>query len=145
MLRNGDLVKIIVSKKASPSLHWLSLTKTGKARAGIRKYWYNKKNIISDKEKKYLTSLCIKIPNKPGKLGEVSSLIGIHKCNIINMEILAKKTDYLEFIFDIQVRYLKEYTILISELKVKDYKFKIIRHRKKDALLQRIFKNFKRN
>ena len=145
VLRNGDLVKIIVSKKASPSLHWLSLTKTGKARAGIRKYWYNKKNIISDKEKKYLTSLCIKIPNKPGKLGEVSSLIGINQCNIINMEIVSKKTDYLEFIFDIQVTDLKKYTELVSTLKLKEYKFKIIRHRKKDDLLQRIFKNFKRN
>ena len=144
-LRNGDLVKIIISKKASPSLHWLTLTKTGKARAGIRKYWHNKKNLIDNKEKKYLTSLCIKIPNQPGKLGEVSSLIGINQCNIINMEIVAKKTDYLEFIFDIQVTDLKKYTELISILKLKEYKFKIIRHRKKDALLRRIFKNFKRN
>ena len=144
-LRNGDLVKIIVSKKASPSLHWLTLTKTGKARASIRKYWQNKTNPNTEKDKSYLTSLCIKIPNVPGKLGEVSGLIGIYKCNIINMEILTKKTDYLEFIFDIQVRDLKKYTNLISELKLKEYKFKIIRHRKKDALLQRIFKNFTKN
>ena len=61
------------------------------------------------------------------------------------MEIVAKKTDYLEFIFDIQVTDLKKYTELISILKLKEYKFKIIRHRKKDALLRRIFKNFKRN
>jgi GTP diphosphokinase / guanosine-3',5'-bis(diphosphate) 3'-diphosphatase len=145
ILRNGDLVNIIVSKKVSPSLHWLSLTKTGKARASIRKYWQNKTNINSKKDKTYLTGLCIQIPNKPGKLGEVSSLIGINQCNIINMEIVSKKKDYLEFIFDIQVQDLKKYTELISELKIKEYKFKIIRHRKKDALLQRIFKNFKRN
>ena len=45
-----------------------------------------------------------------------------------------------------QLKQLQEkYTNLISELKVKEYKFKIIRHRKKDALFQRIFKNFKRN
>ena len=144
-LRNGDLVKIIVSKKAYPSLHWLSLTKTGKARAGIRRYWHNKSNVSINKNKKYLTGLCIKIPNQPGKLGEVSSLIGINQCNIINMEIVAKKIDYLEFIFDIQVTDLKKYTELISVLKLKEYKFKIIRHRKKDALIQRIFKNFKRN
>ena len=81
----------------------------------------------------------------PGKLGEVSSLIGLHECNIINMEILTKKTDYLEFIFDIQVKDLKNYKNLISELKLRDYKFNLIRHRKKDALLRRIFKNFKRN
>ena len=61
------------------------------------------------------------------------------------MEIIEKKTDYLEFIFDIQTKDLRNYKNLIRELKIKEYRFKIIRHRKKDALLQRIFKNFKRN
>ena len=89
--------------------------------------------------------MCIKIPNLPGKLGEVSSLIGFHENNIVNMEIISRKSDYLEFIFDIQISDLKNYKNLISELKLKQYKFSIIRHRKKDALLQRIFKNFKRN
>ena len=145
VLKNGDMVNIIGSKNASPSLQWLSYAKTGKARAAIRRYWQNKKNINQRDKKKYISSLCIKIPNLPGKLGEVSSLIGFHENNIINMEIIEKKTDYLEFIFDIQVKDLKKYTTLISELKLKEYKFKIIRHRKKDALLQRIFKNFKRN
>ena len=145
VLSNGDLVNILISKKASPSLHWLPIAKTGKARAAIRRYWQNKTNINTRKDKEYFTSICIKIPNVPGKLGEVSSLIGIYQCNIINMEIVVKKTDYLEFIFDIQVKDLKKYTELIGELKLKEYKFKIIRHRKKDALLQRIFKNFKKN
>jgi len=144
ILTNGDIVKINISKNVSPSLHWLSSSKTGKARSSIRRHWHNKTNINDAKEKKYLTGLCIKIPNEPGKLGEVSSLIGINECNIINMEIVSKKTDYLEFIFDIQVKDLKKYTELISTLKLKEYKFKIIRHRKKNALLQRIFKNFKR-
>ncbi len=142
-LKNGDLVNIISSKKTSPSLEWISYAKTGKARAGIRRYWQNKTNINQRIEKKYISSLCIKIPHVPGKLGEVSSLIGFHENNIINMEILSKKTDYLEFIFDIQIRDLKNYRNLISELKLKDYKLKIIRHRKKDAFLRRIFKNFK--
>ena len=145
ILKNGDMVNIIGSKNTSPSLQWLSYAKTGKARAAIRRYWHNKKNISEREDKKYISSLCIKIPNVPGKLGEVSSLIGFHENNIINMEIIAKKTDYFEFIFDIQIRDLKNYKNLISELKLKEYKFKLIRHRKKDALLQRIFKNFKRN
>ena len=145
ILKNGDLVHIIGSKNASPSPQWLSYTKTGKARASIRKYWQNSKSINQNSEKKYISSLCIKIPNVPGKLGEVSSLIGFHQNNIIHMEIIAKKTDYLEFIFDIQIKDLKNYRNLISELKLKEYKFKVIRHRKKDAFLQRIFKNFKRN
>ena len=145
ILKNGDLVHIIGSKNASPSFQWLSYAKTGKARASIRKYWQNSKNINQNSEKMYVSSLCIKIPNVPGKLGEVSSLIGFHQNNIIHMEIIAKKTDYLEFIFDIQIKDLKNYRNLISELKLKEYKFKVIRHRKKDAFLQRIFKNFKRN
>jgi len=145
VLKNGDIVKIIGSKKTSPPLQWLQYAKTGKARASIRKYWQNKTNIKEHNEKKYISSLCIKIPHEPGKLGEVSSLIGFHQNNIINMEIIEKNTDYLEFIFDIQVKDLKNYTNLITELKIKEYKFKVIRHRKKDALLQRIIKNFKRN
>ena len=145
ILKNGDIVNIINIKSTSPSLSWLSYAKTGKARASIRRYWQIKKNFNQKIEKKYVSSLCIKIPHEPGKLGEVSSLIGFHGNNIINMEIIAKKTDYLEFIFDIQINDLKNYRNLISELKVKQYKFNIIRHRKKDAFLQRIFKNFKRN
>ncbi len=145
ILKNGDLIHIIGSKNVSPSLQWLAYAKTGKARASIRRYWHNKTGINKKSEKNYMSSLCIKIPNVPGKLGEVSSLIGFHQNNIINMEIIAKKADYLEFIFDIQIKDLKNYTNLISELKLKEYKFKIIRHRKKDAFLQRIFKNFKKN
>jgi len=145
ILKNGDMVNIIGAQNASPSLQWLSYAKTGKARAAIRRFWHNKTNTNLRDEKKYMSSLCIKIPNVPGKLGEVSSLIGFHQNNIINMEIIEKKTDYLEFIFDIQIKDLKNYRNLISELKLKEYKFKIIRHRKKDAFLQRIFKNFKRN
>ena len=117
VLKNGDLVNIIGTKNGSPSLEWLSYAKTGKARAAIRRYWQLKKNVKQNSEKKYISSLCIKIPNLPGKLGEVSSLIGFHENNIINMEIISKKTDYLEFIFDIQIRELKNYKNLISELK----------------------------
>ena len=145
ILKNGDVVKIIGSKLSEPSLQWISYSRTGKARASIRKYWYNKtsSNLLSDKT--YISSIRIKIPNLPGKLGEVSSLIGFHENNIVNMEIVDKKKDYLEFIFDIQIKNLKNYKNLISELKIKEFKFTVIRHRKKDAFLQRIIKNFKRN
>jgi len=145
ILKNGDLVNIIGLKNSPPSLQWVPHARTGKARAAIRRYWQNKKSNNLQSEKKYISSICIKIPNIPGKLGEVSSLIGFHQNNIINMEIIEKKNDYLEFIFDIQTNNLKNYKNLISELKLKEYKFSIIRHRKKDALLRRIFKNFKRD
>ena len=86
-MKNIKLFNIISSKKTSPSLEWISYAKTGKARAGIRRYWQNKTNINQRIEKKYISSLCIKIPHVPGKLGEVSSLIGFHENNIINIDI----------------------------------------------------------
>ena len=42
ILKNGDLVNIETSKNASPSLHWLSSSTTGKARSAIRRYWQDK-------------------------------------------------------------------------------------------------------
>ena len=44
ILRNGDVVKILTSKKDSPSLHWITSAKTGKARAAIRRYWQYKED-----------------------------------------------------------------------------------------------------
>ena len=74
-LRNGDVIKITTSKKVSPSLHWLSSTKTGKARSAIRKYWQYREN-TKHIDKKYNTSLWVSLPDKPGILGDVTSLVG---------------------------------------------------------------------
>ena len=92
------------------------------------------------------TFLIIDLPHNPGVLGEISTLIGLNKSNIVNIELLKRKEDYLQFSFDIQIKDLKNFTNLISQIKQKDYKFKIVRHKnKKNAFLQRIFKNFKRS
>ncbi len=146
ILKNGDMVRILTSSNVSPSLHWLSSSKTGKARASIRRYWQGRNNKQHDKEKVYNTSLIIDLPHNPGVLGEISTLIGLNKSNIINIELLKRKEDYLQFSFDIQIKDLKNFTNLISQIKQKDYKFKIVRHKnKKNAFLQRIFENFKRS
>ena len=144
VLHNGDMIKIITSDKESPSLHWLSSAKTGKARAAIRRYWYDKEP-KKEINKKYNTALWISLPDFPGKLGEVTSLIGINKGNITSVEMTEKKADHINFVFDIQIDDLKNFTKLISELKQKEFKFRIIRHKKKHALLQRFFKRFKKN
>ena len=146
-LNNGDMIKIVSSKNASPSLHWLSSSKTGKARASIRRYWQNKsiKNMKS-KEKNYSSTIVVDLPHKPGALGNISSLIGMNKGNILNVEMLAKKKDYLQFSFDLQIKDLKNFTNLISQIKQNNLNFKIIRHKqKKNAFIRRIFENFKRN
>ena len=144
ILHNGDMIKIITSDKVSPSLHWLSSAKTGKARAAIRRYWYDKEP-KKEINKKYNSALWISLPDFPGKLGEVTSLIGINKGNITSVEMTEKKADHINFMFDIQIDDLKNFTKLISELKQKEFKFRIIRHKKKHALLQRFFKRFKKN
>ena len=146
-LKNGDMVKIITSKKVSPSMHWLSSTKTGKARSAIRKYWEGRMNKnITNEDKMYSATIVIDLPHKPGVLGEVSTLIGLNGSNIINVELLKRKNDFLKFSFDIQIKDLKSFTNLMSQIKQKQLNFKIIRHKqKKNALLQRILKNFKRD
>ena len=146
-LKNGDEVEILTSKNASPSLHWLSSSKTGKARASIRRYWQDK-TLKNSKpiDKVYTCTIIVDLPHKPGVLGNISSLIGINKGNILNVEMKDKKKDYLRFSFDIQIKDLKNFTNLISQIKQNNFKFKIIRHKqKKNAFIRRIFENFKRN
>ena len=147
LLKNGDLVNIETSKNASPSLHWLSSSTTGKARSSIRKYWQDKssKDAIAS-EKNYSSSIEVDLPHKPGALGHISSLIGLNKGNIVNIEMIKKTKDYITFSFDLQIKDLKNFTNLISEIKQSNLNFKIIRHKhKKNAFIKRIFENFKRN
>ena len=146
ILKNGDMIKIVTSKKISPSLHWLSSATTGKARAAIRRYWQDKLvDTKTKKNKEYFTTLEIDLPHQPGELGEVSTIIGTNGSNILNVELLKRKDKFLTFSFDLQINDLKNFTNLISQIKQKHLNFKIIRHKqKKNALIQRIFRNFKR-
>ena len=145
-LTNGDVIKIITSKKVSPSLHWLTSTKTGKARAAIRRYWQYRDSENLTKKKIYNTKLWISLPDQPGRLGEVTSLIGENNLNISSVEMIEKTKESINFQFNLIIGDLKNFTKLISELKQKEYNFKIIRQKdKKYAFFQRIFKSFKKN
>ena len=146
ILTNGDVIKIITSKKVSPSLHWLTSTKTGKARAAIRRYWQYRDAENLTKKKIYNTKLWISLPDQPGRLGEVTSLIGENNLNISSVEMVEKTKESINFQFNLIIGDLKNFTKLISELKQKEYNFKIIRQKdKKYAFFQRIFKGFKKN
>ena len=88
----------------------------------------------------------ISLPDKPGKLGEISTLIGTHKLNISSVEMVEKTKDYINFRFNLTINVLKNFTNFISELKQKKIKFKIIRHEnKRNAFTQKLFKYFKKN
>jgi len=150
ILYNGDVVDIITSKNKSPSLHWIPVTKTGKARSAIRKYWYKKGEEKAQRIKRYNTTLWISLPDKPGKLGEITTLLGLHSLNISSVEMKEKSKEYINFKFNLIIRDLKNFTNFISELKQKEIKFKIIRHednwlKERNAFTQKIFKYFKKN
>ena len=146
ILRNGDRVNIITSKNQSPSLHWIPTTKTGKARSAIRRYWHDKGEQKEEKTKKYNTTLWISLPDQPGQLGDISSLIGSHKLNISNVEMAGKNTKYINFKFRLIITNLKNFTNFIAELKQKSIKFKIIRHEdKRNAFTQKILRYFKKD
>ena len=146
ILRNGDTINIITSKNQSPSLHWIPITKTGKARAAIRRYWHDRGELKEERIKKYNTTLWISLPDIPGQLGNVTTLLGNHALNISNVEMAVKVKDYINFKFQLIIRNLKNFTNFIAELKQKGIKFKIIRHEdKRNAFTQKIFKYFKKN
>ncbi len=150
MLRNGDVVDIITSRNKSPSLHWIPITKTGKARSAIRKYWYKKGEEKAQRIKKYNTTLWMSLPDKPGKLGEVTTLLGFHSLNISSVEMKEKTKEYINFRFNLIINDLKNFTNFISELKQKEIKFKIIRHednwlKERNAFTQKIFRYFKKD
>ncbi|MBD1152385.1 bifunctional (p)ppGpp synthetase/guanosine-3',5'-bis(diphosphate) 3'-pyrophosphohydrolase [Pelagibacterales bacterium SAG-MED22] len=146
ILHNGDRVNIITSKNNSPSLHWIPTTKTGKARAAIRRYWHDKGEQKEEKIKKYNTTLWMSLPDKPGQLGDISSLIGSHKLNISSLEMAGKNPNYINFKFKLIIRNLKNFTNFIAVLKQKGIKFKIIRHEeKRNAFTQKILRYFKKN
>ena len=146
VLRNGDRVNIITSKNQSPSLHWIPTTKTGKARSAIRRYWHDKGEQKEEKIKKYNTTLWISLPDQPGQLGDISSLIGSHKLNISNVEMAGQNPKYINFKFKLIITNLKNFTNFIAELKQKGIKFKIIRHEdKRNAFTQKILRYFKKD
>ena len=146
ILRNGDSVNILTSKNQSPSLHWLPVTKTGKARSAIRRYWHDRGEKKEQKVKKYNTTLWISLPDKPGQLGSISSLIGDHKLNISNLVMAGKNPNYINFKFQLIITNLKNFTNFIAELKQKGIKFKIIRHENtRNAFTQKILRYFKKN
>ena len=145
-LNNGDMVKIIRSKNVSPSLHWINTTMTGKARSAIRRHWQQKDTDTGRDKKDYNATLWLSLPDIPGKLGEVTTLIGTNQLNISSVEMTEKSSKYINFKFNLIISDLKNFTNLISELKQRDFDFRIIRNKdKKNAFFKKFFSNFKKN
>ena len=92
------------------------------------------------------TTLWISLPDEPGKLGDVTTIIGTNNVNISSVEMVEKTKNSINFRFNLIIHDLKNFTKLISELKQKEYNFKIIRHKnKKYAFFKKLFGGFKKN
>ena len=111
----------------------------------IRKYWQYREN-TKHIDKKYNTSLWVSLPDKPGILGDVTSLVGQNEINISSVEMMEKTKTSINFKFNLIISDLKNFTKLLSELKQRQYRFKIIRHtNKKYAFFKKLFKGLKKN
>ena len=109
----------------------LSSSATGKARSAIRRYWQDKSTENSINIEKNYTSTIKSIYHISRVLGHISSLIGLNKGNIVNLEITKRTKEHLTFSFDLQIKDLKNFTNLISQIKQSNLRFKIIRHKQK--------------
>ena len=79
-------------------------------------------------------------------MGDVTTMIGENFVNISSVEMVEKLNGMINFKFNLIIHDLKNFTKLISELKQKEYKFKIIRHKnKKYAFFKKLFSSFKKN
>ena len=88
----------------------------------------------------------ISLPDQPGRLGDVTSMIGENNLNISSVEMVEKTKNSINFRFNLIINDLKNFTKLISELKQKEYNFKILRHKhKKYAFFKKLFGGFKKN
>ena len=119
---------------------------TGKARSAIRKHWQQKDTDTNGTKKDYNAILWLSLPDIPGKLGEVTTLIGTNQLNISSVEMTEKSSKFINFKFNLIISDLKNFTNLISELKQRDFDFRIIRNKdKKNAFFKKFFSNFKKN
>ena len=88
----------------------------------------------------------VSLPDKPGILGDVTSLVGQNEINISSVEMMEKTKTTINFKFNLIISDLKNFTKLLSELKQRQYRFKIIRHNnKKYAFFKKLFKGLKKN
>ena len=88
----------------------------------------------------------VSLPDKPGILGDVTSLVGQNEINISSVEMMEKTKTSINFKFNLIISDLKNFTNLLSELKQRHYRFKIIRHtNKKYAFFKKLFKGLKKN
>ena len=73
-------------------------------------------------------------------------MIGENHVNISSVEMVEKTKTSINFRFNLIISDLKNFTKLISELKQREYKFKIIRHKnQKYAFFKKFFGGFKKN
>jgi len=76
----------------------------------------------------------------------INQNISQNEINISSVEMMEKTNTSINFKFNLIIFDLKNFTKLLSELKQRQYRFKIIRHNnKKYAFFKKLFKGLKKN
>ena len=90
-------MNIETSKNASPSLHWLSSSATGKARSAIRRYWQDKSTETQKLQKNYSSTIEVDLPHtRCLRAYHISNRL--NKGNIVNLEIIKRKGTFDFFV-----------------------------------------------
>ena len=84
----------------------------------------------------YTTKISVYIANQCGALGNVTTLIGRHGGNIININGSERKMDYYCFIIDLEVYDLQHLQNIFNAVRLSPYVSSISRIRKDDVLVQ---------
>ncbi|MSP82147.1 MAG: bifunctional (p)ppGpp synthetase/guanosine-3',5'-bis(diphosphate) 3'-pyrophosphohydrolase [Alphaproteobacteria bacterium] len=74
-------------------------------------------NLDSAKPDVHIGRINVLVANQPGTLGNMSTLIGKHLCNISNLKITNRSADFFEILVDVEVRDVRHLTSIIAALR----------------------------
>ena len=75
-------------------------------------------NEEGDPDRPHVGRVAVTIGNEPGSLGSLTTVIGKHGGNIINLKITNRSQDFFEIMVDVEVQDLRHLTTIIAALRM---------------------------
>ena len=111
----GDKIVGSLFKGKGITIHTIDCNEIGKLlkKNIINLSWDNKKIGLEE----YVGRILIIVVNAPGSLGEIASVIGSNKGNIINLKLTSRKKTFFEMLVDVKIKNLKHFTNIIASIR----------------------------
>ncbi len=111
----GDKIVGSLFKGKGITIHTIDCNEIGKLlkKNIINLSWDNKKIGLEE----YVGRILIIVVNEPGSLGEIASVIGSNKGNIINLKLTSRKKTFFEMLVDVKIKNLKHFTNIIASIR----------------------------